>query len=86
MSGDFLDRAAQVRDDEALPLDRLVPWIADHLGVTGQPQVTQFTGGASNWTYRLAYPDADLICAARPPGRGRNPPMTWAANTGCKRR
>lgn len=24
MSGDFLDRAAQVRDDEALPLDRLV--------------------------------------------------------------
>ncbi|KFE34254.1 phosphotransferase family protein [Thioclava atlantica] len=68
MSGDFLDRAAKVRADEALPLDRLVPWIANHLGVTGQPEVTQFTGGASNWTYRLAYKDADLILRRPPAG------------------
>lgn len=68
MSGDYLDKALPVRPDEGLPMDRLAPWITAHLGISGQPEVTQFTGGASNWTYRLAYPGDDLILRRPPAG------------------
>ncbi len=36
--------------------------------ITGTPRVTQFSGGASNWTYGLAYPDHDLVLRRPPAG------------------
>ena len=35
---------------------------------TARPDVTQYSGGASNWTYRLAYPSHDLILRRPPAG------------------
>ncbi|MGO4782111.1 phosphotransferase family protein, partial [Lysobacter sp. 2RAB21] len=35
----------------------------------GAPQVTQYTGGASNWTYRLQYDNDDLILRRPPAGK-----------------
>jgi len=37
-------------------------------GLEGAPRVTQYTGGASNWTYRLAYPSHDLVLRRPPAG------------------
>lgn len=68
-SSDVIDRAGPVRADEALPTERLLPWIAARIPhATGTPEITQYTGGASNWTYRLKYPEADLILRRPPAG------------------
>lgn len=64
-----VDQAGAIRPGEALPLERLQPWLAGTLpGAQGTPEVTQYSGGASNWTYRLQYPDADLILRRPPDG------------------
>ncbi|HXU46344.1 MAG TPA: phosphotransferase family protein, partial [Thermoanaerobaculia bacterium] len=34
----------------------------------GSPRVTQYSGGASNWTYRLEYPSHDLVLRRPPAG------------------
>jgi aminoglycoside phosphotransferase (APT) family kinase protein len=34
----------------------------------GLPTVTQYSGGASNWTYRLEYPNRDLVLRRPPSG------------------
>ncbi len=40
-----------------LPLDRLADYLGQHWPeLSGTPAVTQYAGGASNWTYRLDYP------------------------------
>lgn len=58
-----------VRAEEALPLERLDPWLKSRLpGLQGEPELTQYSGGASNWTYRLAYPGHDLILRRPPAG------------------
>src|SRR5690349_7442367 len=36
--------------------------------LAGVPRVTQYTGGASNWTYRLEYDNRDLILRRPPAG------------------
>lgn len=36
--------------------------------LTGTPRVTQYSGGASNWTYRLEYPSHDLVLRRPPAG------------------
>ena len=36
--------------------------------LTGPPRVRQFSGGASNLTYLLAYPERDLILRRPPRG------------------
>ena len=65
----IIDTAGAVRPGEELPLDRLIPWMQAHVpGAIGTPQVTQYAGGASNWTYRLEYPHADLILRRGPAG------------------
>lgn len=63
------DTAGEVRDGEALDLARLDPWLKQHVpGLTGIPAVTQYSGGASNWTYRLHYDTHDLILRRAPAG------------------
>jgi aminoglycoside phosphotransferase (APT) family kinase protein len=37
-------------------------------GLEGTPEVTAYTGGASNWTYRLRYVDRDLVLRRPPAG------------------
>jgi aminoglycoside phosphotransferase (APT) family kinase protein len=34
----------------------------------GTPEITQYTGGASNWTYRIKYDSHDLILRRPPAG------------------
>ncbi|MGY0649187.1 MAG: phosphotransferase family protein, partial [Paraglaciecola chathamensis] len=49
-----IDQAGSVRQGEELNLETLNPWLTKHIsGLTGQPKVTQYAGGASNWTYCL---------------------------------
>jgi len=61
--------AGPVRPGEELDLDALARWLHDRLPeITGTPRVTQFSGGASNWTYRLEYPDHDLVLRRPPAG------------------
>ncbi|HUP44943.1 MAG TPA: phosphotransferase family protein [Thermoanaerobaculia bacterium] len=51
---------------DAAAVDR---WLKSHVdGLLGSPQVTQFTGGASNWTYRLLYHSHDLVLRRPPAG------------------
>ena len=69
MAEEFLDKAKSVRKGEELPIDKIDPWIKAQIpGLTGDVEVTQYTGGASNWTYRLTYPDMDLVLRCPPPG------------------
>ena len=63
------DTAGEVREGEALDLARLDPWLKQQLpGLAGTPTVTQYAGGASNWTYRLQYDTHDLILRRPPAG------------------
>ncbi|WP_059008599.1 phosphotransferase family protein [Streptomyces specialis] len=62
--------AGKVRDEDAFDVPRLDAWLKERLdGLTGTPDVTQFTGGASNLTYLLRYPGTDLILRRPPAGR-----------------
>lgn len=63
------DHAGDVREGEALDLARLDPWLKQHIpGLVGTPRVSQYAGGASNWTYRLQYDRHDLILRRPPAG------------------
>jgi aminoglycoside phosphotransferase (APT) family kinase protein len=67
------DKVGAVRPGEELDLDKLMPWLRAHVpglegGLEGAPDVTQFTGGASNWTYRLKLASHDLILRRAPAG------------------
>jgi aminoglycoside phosphotransferase (APT) family kinase protein len=65
----IIDDAGSVRSGEELDLSRLAPWLKQQMPhLHGQPQVTQYSGGASNWTYRLAYANDDLILRRPPAG------------------
>jgi aminoglycoside phosphotransferase (APT) family kinase protein len=60
------DQGGQVRSGEELKLPAVDTWLRQILGEAGHsvaaglPEVTQFAGGASNWTYRLKYADGDV--------------------------
>ncbi|QND52640.1 phosphotransferase family protein [Phyllobacterium sp. 628] len=64
-----VDHAGKVRAGEELNAEAVSLWLQS-LGVPveGVPEVTQFSGGASNWTYRLQYPQHDLILRRPPSG------------------
>lgn len=64
-----VDRGVAVREQERFDVSAVDQWlkgIRPHL--EGEPEVTQFPGGASNWTYRLAYRNDDLILRRPPAG------------------
>lgn len=63
------DPTIAMRQGETLDIAALDRELKDHLpDLTGEPEVTQFPGGASNLTYRLQYPDQVLILRRPPPG------------------
>lgn len=66
---DITDQPGAVRPGEELPLARLLPWLRDRLSIPDeQPQVRQFSGGASNWTYELRFSSLSLILRRAPAG------------------
>lgn len=57
------------RDGEALDIERVNAWLRGQIeGLEGLPEVHQYTHGASNWTYRLQYPDRALVLRRPPVG------------------
>jgi aminoglycoside phosphotransferase (APT) family kinase protein len=60
---------AGVRPGEELPAARIDKWLkAEVPGLAGTPRITQYRGGASNWTYRLEYESYDLVLRRPPAG------------------
>lgn len=66
---DPLTGAGAVREDEELDVGSLTAWLQPRIpGLEGTPKITQYAGGASNWTYRLEFPSADLVVRRPPAG------------------
>ena len=54
---------------EELDVARVDGWLRAQLpALRGTPVVTQYSGGASNWTYRLRYESDDLVLRRPPAG------------------
>jgi aminoglycoside phosphotransferase (APT) family kinase protein len=54
---------------EALDVAAVDGWLKRQVpDLAGLPEVTQYSGGASNWTYRLRYPGRDLVLRRPPAG------------------
>lgn len=72
MSLDTAAEAREVRAEDAFDVAAVDAWLraaAPEAGLgAGPPQVRQFSGGASNLTYLLRYPERDLILRRPPPG------------------
>jgi aminoglycoside phosphotransferase (APT) family kinase protein len=59
--------AGEVRAEDGFDTAAVAAWLGEH-GVPGVPAVRQFTGGASNLTYLLSYPDRELVLRRPPAG------------------
>lgn len=66
----LMDVGGAVRHGEELNVAAVDAWLRRLLPALspGLPEVTQFGGGASNWTYRLQYASDDLILRRPPAG------------------
>ncbi|TCN45881.1 aminoglycoside phosphotransferase (APT) family kinase protein [Rhodococcus sp. SMB37] len=62
------DNARVVRDEDTFDVRAVATWLGEHAGIAGIPEVRQFSGGASNLTYLLRYPDRDLVLRRPPAG------------------
>jgi aminoglycoside phosphotransferase (APT) family kinase protein len=67
--------AGTVRAEDAFDVEAMAAWLAEHAAfgatvadLSAVPVVEQFSGGASNLTYLLRYPGADLIMRRPPKG------------------
>lgn len=64
-----IDVGGTVRSGEELDIQAVEQWLkAQGVELQGQAQVTQYSGGASNWTYRIQYDNRDLILRRPPAG------------------
>lgn len=64
-----IDVGGKVREGEELDVRAIGNWLIEHgENIEGPVEVTQYSGGASNWTYRLKYSNADLILRRPPKG------------------
>ncbi len=64
-----LDEGRPVRPGEQLEVAAVDAWLKARVpDLAGTPTVRQFAGGASNWTYHLAYPGRDLVLRRPPAG------------------
>ena len=63
------DGSGSVRRGEELDASAVDAWLKPRVpGLSGTPRVTQYSGGASNWTYRLEYDGDDLVLRRPPAG------------------
>ncbi len=61
--------ASGIRPGEELDVAAVDAWLKPRVpGLTGAPRATQYSGGASNWTYRLKYESDDLVLRRPPAG------------------
>jgi len=64
-----IDEGKSVRRGEELDAEAVSAWLRENgVELNGQAEVTQFSHGASNWTYRLKYGNRDLILRRPPKG------------------
>ena len=64
-----IDVGGNVREGEELDAFAVENWLKKQgVDLQGLVSVTQYSGGASNWTYRLKYDNADLILRRPPKG------------------
>ena len=64
-----IDTAGEVRQGEELDIASVTAWLVKNgVQVIEPVEVTQYSGGASNWTYRLKYTNTDLILRRPPAG------------------
>ena len=64
-----IDVGGTVRAGEELDAVAVENWLkAQGVDLQGRVEVTQYSGGASNWTYRLKYDNVDLILRRPPKG------------------
>lgn len=69
MSQSIIDTASEVRAGEELPTKALRAWLDEHIDdLQGNMSVTQYSGGASNWTYCLAFDNRSIILRRPPKG------------------
>jgi aminoglycoside phosphotransferase (APT) family kinase protein len=69
MSLPAADRSGAVRPGEEIDVEAVHAWLAQVVpDLQGRPEVTQYSGGASNWTYRLKYAEHDLVLRRPPAG------------------
>ena len=65
----YLDRAVDVRTGDEINADAVSAFVREHVpGLTGDMQVKQFKGGASNLTYQLDSDNASFILRCAPMG------------------
>jgi aminoglycoside phosphotransferase (APT) family kinase protein len=66
-----VEGAGAVREEDGFDVAAVDAWLASHSPAAargGPPEVHQFSGGASNLTYLLRYPERDLILRRAPAG------------------
>jgi aminoglycoside phosphotransferase (APT) family kinase protein len=62
-----IDVVGNVRSGEELDIAAVDAWLKPRTaGLSGKHLAAQYSGGASNWTYRLEYPSHNVILR-RPP-------------------
>jgi aminoglycoside phosphotransferase (APT) family kinase protein len=65
----MLDTSGAVRPGEQIDVRAVDAWLRTIVpDLEGEPALTQYPGGASNWTYRLAYANRDLVLRRPPSG------------------
>ncbi len=68
--GAVIEGASTVREEDAFDLEAVRTWLASHgVELSGDVQIQQFGGGASNLTYSLRTADQDLILRRPPAGK-----------------
>ena len=64
-----IDLGGSVQEGEELDIHAIESWLKQQeILLEGPVELTQYTGGASNWTYRLKYHNVDLILRRPPNG------------------
>lgn len=64
-----MERTLAVRPGEEIDAAAVAAYLRDQgLGLTGTPEVRQFSGGASNLTYLLRFPERNLVLRRPPNG------------------
>jgi aminoglycoside phosphotransferase (APT) family kinase protein len=65
----MLDQAKSVRQGEELNIKAVQEWLKQNADVPNElPTITQYSGGASNWTYCLTYSNQEFILRRPPAG------------------
>jgi aminoglycoside phosphotransferase (APT) family kinase protein len=65
----LIDVGGAVRAGEELDVRALDAWMKQQRpDLVGLPEITQYSGGASNWTYRVKYANGDFILRRPPAG------------------